>query len=94
MIIKLCMELVLAVLRLLLSGIALVVPSADWQSVQAVMSDVYGYLEQGAGVVAAYTHFSYLCTLLSLVVLVKTFLAGYHLIMWILRKIPYWGVRE
>lgn len=94
MIVKLCMDLILAVLRLLLSGIALVIPSADWQSIQAVMSDVYGYLEQGASVLAAYTHFTYLCNLLSLVILVKTFLFGYHLIFWILRKIPFWGVRE
>lgn len=94
MIIKLCMELVVAVLRVLLSGIALVVPADKWETVQDVMSDVYGYLEQGAGVLASYTHFTYLCNLLSIVILFKAFLWGYHVIMWILRKIPYWGVRE
>lgn len=94
MIIKLCMELVVAVLRVLFSGIALVVPADKWQAVQTVMSDVYSYLESGAGVLAAYTHFTYLCNLLSLVILFKAFLFGYHLIMWILRKIPYFHVSE
>lgn len=94
MIVKLCMDLILAVLRLLFSGIALVFPSADWQAVQAVMSDVYGYLEQGASVLSAYTHFTYLCNLLSLVILLNTFLFGYHLIFWIIRKIPYFHVSE
>lgn len=94
MIIKLCLDLVVAVLSAVFSGLSFVIPSETWQNIVLIMHDVYDYLEQGAGVVACFTHFTYLCDLLALVILFRTFLMGYHVFMWIWRKIPFWGVRD
>lgn len=94
MIIKLCMDLVYAVLSVVFSGLSLVFPAETSANIASVMSDVFSYLEQGAGVVATFTHFSYLCSLLSCVIIIKTFFMGYNVLMWVLRKIPFWGVRE
>lgn len=91
MIVKLSMQLLVSLLSLLLSGVQVLGLSQD---VLDVLSDIYDALEQGASVVAAYTHFSYLCTLLSIVISVRAALALYHFIFWVLRKVPFWGVRE
>lgn len=91
MIVKLCMQLLVSLISLLLSGVQALGLSQD---VLDVLADVYDALDQGASVIACYTHFSYLCTLLSIVISVKACLGAYHFVMWVARKIPYWGVRE
>lgn len=94
MIIKLCLDLVVSVLSAVLGALSFVIPQNTWSQIVSIMHDVYGYLEQGAGVVACFTHFTFLCDLLSVVILFRVFLMGYHMFMWAWRKIPFWGVRD
>lgn len=61
--------------------------------------EAMGYLEQfydilssGATIVANYTHYPYLMTLLGIVLGVDLALGIYHLVMWIIRKIPMAGM--
>lgn len=89
MVIKLCMDLLYAVVSLIFQGIQVLHLPPE---VYSVMQAVWEYLEEGAAVVAAYTHYQYLLLLLSFVITVSAAMNGYRLIMWILRKIPYWGV--
>lgn len=91
MIVKLCMQLVVSFVQLLLSGISMLdLPDEALD----VLADIYTALEQGAAVLAAYTHFDYLCALLSVVISLNVVLGTYHFIMWVLRKVPFLGVRE
>lgn len=94
MIIKLCADIILSIFNTVLGALSFIIPSETWAQILSVMSDVYTWFEQGAGVIATFTHFTYICNLFSVVLLFRLFLMGYHVFMWILRKIPFWGVRE
>lgn len=89
MIVKLCLNVLLAVLRALFAGIQMLgLP----QAVLDKLATFWGYLEQGASVLAAYTHYQYLLVLLEFVIAFSAVLNGYRFIMWALRKVPFWGV--
>lgn len=90
MIIEALMDLIYAFFSALFSGLAaLDMPS----SVVSVLAQVMTYLESGAQIVAAYTHFSYLLILLDFVVILDMFHTGYMIFMWIMKKVPMWGMR-
>lgn len=89
MIVNLCLNVFLLVLRGLFAGIEFLhLP----QTVLDKLEMFWSYIRQGASVVAAYTHYEYLLTLLAFVTAFSVAMNGYRFIMWVVRKIPYWGV--
>lgn len=91
MLIKLGMDAVYGIFYLLISGLtAFNLPSG----VTTVLSDLYSYLDMGASYFAAFTHFQYLCGLLSAVLVLNSIIFMYQAIMWILKKVPFLGVSE
>lgn len=90
MIIASLLDLVVAFFHVVFQGLALIdIP----QSVVNVFDSALTYISDGAQVVAAYTHFSYLLILLDFVVLLEVFHTGYIIFMWIMRKVPMWGIK-
>lgn len=89
MIIAALLDLVVDVFHVVLSALAFVdIP----QSVFDVLTSSLVYLQSGVQVVAAYTHFSYLVSLLDFVILFDMFYTGYIVWKWIMQKIPMWGL--
>lgn len=89
MIITGLLSLLLAFLGLLLSPLSLLpIP----EGVQSVLTTGIGYLMNGFEIIAAYTHFSYLLTLFTFVISMEIALFGYKVVMWIIRKIPFFNV--
>ncbi len=62
------------------------------EGVMDYVDQLFGYMATGAGILANYTPFSYLMTLLSCLLLVEVLILAYHLIMWVLEKIPFVNV--
>ena len=91
MMIEALMGLVLLLLRALLAPIQILSVPAG---VAIVFANLTEYLIRGAQIVAAYTHFTYIGTLFGIVLLIIAFDKGYHLIFWVLRKIPFLNIRE
>ena len=89
MVIKLCMQLVLWIMGLIFQGLSLL-PLPD--NIYDIMDTIWEYIAEGASVVAAYTHYQYLLLLLSFVISFSLLLNGYRFVMWVLRKIPFWGI--
>lgn len=58
----------------------------------SVLQTIGIYIEDGCKIVAAYTHFNYLLILLDFVILIDSMHTAYLIIMWVLRKIPMWGI--
>lgn len=56
--------------------------------VLSYIDEFFDYLVVGAGILANYTPFTYLMTLLGIVISVDGAIAIYHFVMWVLRKIP------
>ena len=90
MIIKLLLDLIYKVLSILTQPIS--IPSLPEQAVEYIET-FFGYLESGAGIVASFTPYGYLLTLLGVVVGIDVGIKIYHLVMWILKKIPMLGVQ-
>lgn len=57
-------------------------------SVQGYLDTAMQYVSAGAGVLANYTHLSYLLILLGVIVAIDVGVAVYHFVMWVIRKIP------
>lgn len=89
MIITALLSLVVSVLHVFLLPLQLIDLPPD---VASVFQTISIYVEDGCKIVAAYTHFSYLCVLLDFVILLDAMHTAYLIIMWVLRKIPMWGV--
>lgn len=62
-------------------------------SVGDFMADALTYISMGAGILANYTHFSYLVTLLGLVLAVEVGIMLYNFVMYILHKIPFVNIK-
>ena len=89
MIITSLMSLFVSVLHVLFLPLQLIdIPP----SVASVFQTISVYLEDGCKIVVAYTHFSYLLVLLDFVILMDSLYTAYLIIMWILRKVPMWGI--
>lgn len=89
MIITGLLSLLVAFLGLLLSPLSLLpIP----EGVQSVLTTGIGYLMNGFEIIAAYTHFSYLLSLFTFVMGLEVALLGYKVVMWIIRKIPFFNV--
>lgn len=89
MLIDTLLNVIVAFLRIVLIPFSVATLPAD---VASTVTLALGYLSDGVAIVAGYTHFSYLVALFALSATVETFFFGYHIIMWILRKIPFIGI--
>lgn len=85
MILEVIIEVIIAVFDGILTPINL--PQFP-DSAMSYIDKFVEYLEIGAGILANYTPFAYLMTLLGIVVAVDVGIAIYHLVMWIIRKFP------
>lgn len=52
----------------------------------------FDYIEAGAGVLANYVPLPYFMTLFALLLTIDACIVVYHLVMWIIRKIPMLGM--
>ena len=90
MIISALLDLVRGFFNLVFAGLSFVdVPSGVVEVLQQIMF----WLSQGVEFVAAYTHFQYLNSLIAFVLAFDVFHTGYQLFMWVMRKVPMWGVK-
>ena len=62
-------------------------------SVANVVLQLIGYLGTGARVMKYYTHWSYISGLLAFIISMQAFVSGYHLVMWVLKKIPFLNIK-
>lgn len=60
--------------------------------VQNYIDTMFSYLVAGAGILANYTPLSYLMILFGILLAVDMGIMLYHLVMWILKKIPVLGI--
>lgn len=58
------------------------------QGVEDVMQTAGSYITQGLGVVAAFTHLSYLTGLFAVVIVIEVAMLLYKFVRWVLQKIP------
>lgn len=90
MIISALLDLVRGFFNLVFAALSFVdVPSG----VVTVLQQVLFWLQQGVEFVAAYTHFEYLNSLIAFVLAFDVFHTGYLMFMWVVKKIPMWGVK-
>lgn len=89
MIIKLFLDAMYQVFSALVSVIS--IPSMPAE-VEGYVSQFFGYLTAGAGILANYTPFSYLMILLGVIIAVDVGIMIFHFVMWIIRKIPMAGM--
>lgn len=90
MIIELCLNLVVALLRLLLLPFQVAQLPATFASTFLILT---GYLIDGFRVVAAYIDTVYIGALFSFVFSVGALANGYRFIMWFLKKIPFLNIK-
>lgn len=83
------LEVVLAVLSVLFLPLRMALFPA---SVSTVILQIISALATGSGVMKNFCHWSYISTLLSFIIGMNVCVSGYHLIMWILRKIPFLNI--
>lgn len=89
MVIKMAMDSIYGIFYIFLGAVdAFDLP----QSVQSVLADIYNYIDMGCSYIAAYTHYEYLCGLVSAVVVINAAIFTYQCIMWLLGKVPFLGV--
>lgn len=60
--------------------------------VMEYVDTAFDYMATGAGILANYTPLGYLLTLFGVLLAVDVAIVLYHLVMWILRKIPMAGI--
>lgn len=61
----------------------------NWVGDSTIIAQFLAYIASGVEIVATYTHFTYLLTLLGLVIAIDTFFMAYKFVMWVLRKLPF-----
>lgn len=59
---------------------------------ETVLDTFTGYLTMGIALLQNYTHMDYLLALFAIVVAFDVCVGAYHVIMWVLRKIPMFGI--
>lgn len=89
MIIELLLDMLYGIFSLLTTPIN--IPQLP-ETVHTYLTQFFDYLEMGAGILANYSHFSYLMTLFGIIIAVDIGIKLYHFVMWILRKIPMLGI--
>lgn len=89
MIVELVFDLIYAVLSVL--TLALKLPSMPVKVVE-IIATAMDYITSGIAIVSAYVDMSYLLMLFGVIFAIDVALLAYHIIMWILRKIPILGI--
>lgn len=89
MIVELVFDLIYAVLSVL--TLSLKLPSMPVKVVE-IIATAMDYITSGIAIVSAYVDMSYLLMLFGVIFAIEVALLAYHIIMWILRKIPILGI--
>lgn len=89
MIVSALLSLIKGLLSLLLKPID--IPELP-SEVQSVFARALGYLSDGLGIFAAFTHYSYLMTLFGIVLVIQAAMLVYKFVRWVLKKIPMAGI--
>lgn len=79
------LELLVAFLRVVFLPIRMIAFPAQFSG---MILQIIGYIAQGARVMKTFCDWSYISLLLAFIISMNAFVAGYSLIMWVLRKIP------
>ena len=90
MIVQLLLDLVYGLVNLLTMPID--IPNLP-ENVATIFETITQYISAGLGILACYTHVSYLLTLLGIVLAVDIGVHLYHFVMFVLRKIPILGIK-
>lgn len=85
MIVTAILNLVAGLLGLLLSPLH--IPALP-EGVSSVMSTGMSYVRDGLTLIAAYTHWGFLCALFFAAVAIEAAMLVYKFVMWIIKKIP------
>lgn len=85
MIIEGLLSVVQKLLTLLLSPID--IPSLP-SNVQSIITQAMGYIIDGLGILAAFTHYQFIMALIAIVLVIEAAFLIYKFVLWILRKIP------
>lgn len=67
------------------------IPSMPTEALDMVET-VFEWLSTGAGILAVFTPFTYLMVLFGVILAIDAGIAIYHLVMWVIRKIPVLGI--
>lgn len=67
------------------------VPSLP-DGVMDVIDTAFGYISTGIKIVSNFTHFEYLLVLFGIIVALDAVIFLYHIILWVLKKIPMLGI--
>lgn len=62
------------------------------EDVLSYINTIFDYMVTGAGILANYTPLGYLMILFGVILAIDAGLLIYHLVMWIIRKIPMLGI--
>lgn len=89
MIVLALMELVYGLFEILTSPIS--IPALPDDMVFILLTAT-NYLKIGASIIMNYTHYSYLITLLGIIIAVDAGLLIYKFVMWVIKKIPMLGI--
>lgn len=85
MIIEALLDMVYSLISFLTGSMSIpTIPDEIFQYIQTATD----YLIMGAGILSNYTPFPYLLLLFGIIIYVDIAMAVYHLVMWILNKIP------
>lgn len=88
MIVELLADVLKAMLRLLM---VFDLPNLP-DEVMTYLNEMFGYIDAAGGLLANYTPLSYLLTLFGCVLAVDVGIGIYHIVMWVLAKIPVFKV--
>lgn len=93
MIIVAIVALSLVVLTAIVAVFGSGLPSFPSEVMQA-FNFILGYIQQGAGIVYAYTYDSVVKAMLGLTLAAVVVYEGYKLVMWVAKKVPMFGVSD
>lgn len=90
MIVEAVLDLISGLIKTLFGWIDLPdLPSA----IETIIDQTFTYIESGFGIVAIFVDFNVVKILLPLVVIIVNFDRAYHLVLFVLRKIPFLGIK-
>lgn len=90
MIIQLLLDLIYNLFALLTLPIN--IPSLP-ASVTDMMNTLFGYISSGLSVLAVYCDLNYLIVLLGIIIAIDVALSLYNLVMYLIKKIPFFGIQ-
>lgn len=86
-------EALLGVVSLIIKGALTVLQLPDLpDTIKNTALDVVLWIARGCQIVAAFTDFTYLLALLTFVLMLSGVFTAYHIVMWIVHKIPFLNI--